>query len=88
MKVVLYNIYFQSFFKDVCDSIWSLSSSLSFDVLDCPLQVDLNADNDTICLGECTDLNVSVTGGDASTYIILGLQYFQIILDHIMFVQL
>ena len=63
-----YNIYFQSFFKDVCDSIWSLSSSLSFDVLDCPLQVDLYADNDTICLGECTDLNVSVSGGDASTY--------------------
>ena len=32
------------------------------------LQVDLNVDNDTICLGECTDLNVSVSGGDASTY--------------------
>ena len=41
---------------------------MSFDVLDCPLQVDLYADNDTICLGECTDLNVSVSGGDASTY--------------------
>ena len=63
-----YNIYFESFFKDVCDSIWSLASSLSFDVLDCPLQVDLYADHDTICLGECTDLNVSVSGGDASTY--------------------
>ena len=63
-----YNIYFESFFKDVCDSIWSLSSSLSFDVLDCPLEVDLYADSDTICLGECTDLNVSVSGGDASTY--------------------
>ena len=63
-----YNIYFESYFKDVCDSIWSLSSSLSFDVLDCPLEVDLYADSDTICLGECTDLNVFVTGGDASTY--------------------
>ncbi len=63
-----YNIYFESYFKDVCDSIWSLSSSLSFDVLDCPLEVDLYANSDTICLGECTDLNVSVSGGDASTY--------------------
>ena len=63
-----YNIYFQSFFKDVCDSIWSLSSSLSFDIIDCPISVDLYADNDTICLGDCTDLNISVAGGDASTY--------------------
>ena len=63
-----YNIYFQSFFKDVCDSIWSLSSSLSFDITDCPISVDLYADNDTICLGDCTDLNISVAGGDASTY--------------------
>ena len=63
-----YNIFFESFFKDVCDSVWSLSSSLVFDILDCPLIVDLIADQDTICLGECTDLNVSVSGGDASTY--------------------
>ena len=38
-----YNIFFQSYFKDVCDSIWSLSSSLSFDILDCPLIVDIVA---------------------------------------------
>ena len=63
-----YNIFFESFFKDVCDSIWTLSSSLSFDIIDCPLSVDLFADNDTICLGDCTDLNVTVSGGDASTY--------------------
>lgn len=63
-----YNVFFESYFKDVCDSIWSLSSSLSFDVLDCPLIVDLVSDNDTICLGNCTDLNVNVSGGDAATY--------------------
>ena len=63
-----YNIFFESYFKDVCDSVWSLSSSLSFDVLDCPLIVDLITNNDTVCLGQCTDLNVNVNGGDASTY--------------------
>ena len=63
-----YNIFFQSYFEDVCDSVWSLSSSLVFDILDCPLIVDLVTDNDTICLGDCTDLNVYVSGGDASTY--------------------
>ena len=63
-----YNVFFQSFFKDVCDSIWELSSSLIFDITDCPLSVSLLANNDTICLGECTDLNVYVSGGDASTY--------------------
>ena len=63
-----YNIFFQSYFKDVCDSIWSLSSSLSFDILDCPLIVDIVADDDTICLGDCIDLNVIVSGGDASSY--------------------
>ena len=41
---------------------------MSFDIIDCPLSVDLYADNDTICLGDCTDLNISVAGGDASTY--------------------
>ena len=63
-----YNVFFQSYFKDVCDSIWSLSSSLSFDILDCPLIVDIVAYEDTICLGDCTDLNVIVSGGDASSY--------------------
>lgn len=63
-----YIIFFQSYFKDVCDSIWSLSSSLSFDILDCPLIVDIVADDDTICLGDCTDLNAIVSGGDASSY--------------------
>ena len=63
-----YNVFFQSYFEDVCDSIWLLSSSLTFDILDCPLIVEILADDDTICLGDCTDLYVLVSGGDASSY--------------------
>lgn len=63
-----YNIYFESLFKDACDSLWDLSTSFSFDINDCPLEVSLVADDDSICLGDCTDLNVIVNGGDVSTY--------------------
>ena len=68
MKVVLIIYIFNLFLKMFVIVYGHFLHLLSFDVLDCPLQVDLNVDNDTICLGECTDLNVSVSGGDASTY--------------------
>jgi len=64
----VYTIYFQSYFIDDCDSIWNLSSSMQFVVNDCPLQVDLTADNTTICLGDCADLYVNVDGGDSTSY--------------------
>ncbi len=63
-----YNIYLESMFKDACDSLWDLSSSFSFDINDCPLEVELVADDDSICLGDCVDLNTIVNGGDATTY--------------------
>jgi len=63
-----YTISFQSYFKDACDSIWDLTSTFPFVINDCPLDVDLTADNDTICLGECADLYTNVNGGDATSY--------------------
>ena len=63
-----YNISFQSYFKDNCDSIWDLTSTFQFIINDCPLIVELIADNDTICVGECIDLSTYVSGGDATSY--------------------
>ena len=63
-----YNISFQTFFKDDCDSIWDLTSTFQFIINDCPLIVELTADNDTICIGECADLYTNVNGGDPTTY--------------------
>ena len=64
----MYSIYFESYFVDDCNNIWSLSSNIQFVVNDCPLQVDLTADNTTICLGDCAELYVNVNGGDSTTY--------------------
>ena len=48
----VYNIYLENYFPDDCGNIWNLSSNYQFVVDDCPLQVDLTADNTTICLGD------------------------------------
>jgi hypothetical protein len=63
-----YTISFQSYFQDACDSIWDLTSIFQFIINDCPLEVGLTADNDTLCVGECADLYVNVNGGDATSY--------------------
>ena len=64
----VYNIYLENYFPDDCGNIWNLSSNYQFVVDDCPLQVDLTADNTTICLGDCADLYVNVDGGDSTSY--------------------
>ena len=64
-----YNIYLQSNFLDVCDSMWTLSSSFPFSINDCPLIVDIIAlDDSTICEGDCIDLYANVSGGDSTSY--------------------
>ena len=63
-----YIISFQSYFEDACNSIWDLTSTFQFIIDDCPIILELTADNDTICLGECTDLSAFVIGGDATSY--------------------
>ena len=63
-----YTISFQSYFQDACDSMWNLTSTFQFLINDCPLEVELTADNDTICVGECADLYTNVNGGDVTSY--------------------
>ena len=65
----VYNVYLESYFLDACDSVWDLSAYTQFIINDCPLEVDLVVSPDSvICEGECVDLYVNVSGGDASTY--------------------
>ena len=64
----VYNLYLESSFSDDCGNIWNLSSTYQFVVNNCPLQVDLTANNTTICLGDCADLYVNVVGGDSTSY--------------------
>jgi len=63
-----YSIYFETYYQDPCDDIWILSASISFIINDCPLQVNLMANNDTICIGDNTDIFVQVAGGDSTSY--------------------
>ncbi len=64
----VYNISFETSYKDGCDSIWILNSNISFIINDCPLQLDLTTTNDTICFGENTDIFIQVSGGDSTSY--------------------
>jgi gliding motility-associated-like protein len=64
-----YNIVFTAILYDVCDSIWNLRDSINFVIDDCPIEVDLAADPDTICRGNCTEIEATVTGGDSTKYV-------------------
>jgi hypothetical protein len=63
-----YVINYSSFWRDQCDSIWTLMTSDTVAVNDCPLEVDLSANPDTICSGDCTNLFADASGGDFLTY--------------------
>lgn len=63
-----YIVTYSSFFRDQCDSIWTLITSDTLIVNDCPLEVDVRTLNDTICEGECTDIFAEPGGGDFLTY--------------------
>ena len=64
----IYGLTYQSFFLDQCDSLWTLTTSDSLFVLDCPLEVHLVADTLTVCEGDCTNLVAEVSGGDFTSY--------------------
>ncbi|MFK7969332.1 MAG: gliding motility-associated C-terminal domain-containing protein [Bacteroidia bacterium] len=63
-----YSLTYRSYFLDACDSLWTIVTTDSFAVRDCPLRLDLTARDDTICEGDCTELTAMVEGGDFLTY--------------------
>lgn len=64
-----YQLAFTTFYLDACDSLWELTSFANFDITDCPLAVEIEANPDTICPGECTELTAMASGGSGTGYI-------------------
>ena len=64
----LYDLSFHMTYIDECGDSWSLIPSNQIFVNDCPLELTLSSDDDTICLGECVNLYSSVSGGDSTSY--------------------
>lgn len=63
-----YRLDFEAVKYDYCDSPWALKSFVNFQLTDCPIDVELSSNRDTICEGECTWINTLITGGDPSSY--------------------
>lgn len=63
-----YDFDFTYYFVDECDNFYVLNSSATAGVNDCPLQVELEASENPICPGTCTEIEAIVTGGDPNSY--------------------
>ena len=61
-----YTLSFVSNFFDACDSLWTFNSITSFTIVDCPIIIELEAISDSICAGNCTQIEAFVNGGDGN----------------------
>jgi gliding motility-associated-like protein len=53
---------------DICDSLWTFQIPKSFNVLNCPITVDLGPPDTSICSNQCMLLNPIITGGNPANY--------------------
>ncbi|MEM6801933.1 MAG: gliding motility-associated C-terminal domain-containing protein [Bacteroidota bacterium] len=63
--------YYLSFLSphiDACGQQWELYSTDTLEVRDCPIEIELSVDRDSICIGECSLISIEVGGGDLRTY--------------------
>tara|TARA_B100000989_G_C19531714_1_gene470381 strand:+ start:2920 stop:6993 length:4074 start_codon:yes stop_codon:yes gene_type:complete len=67
-KSGLYNLNFNMSFVDECENVWQLNPRKQFYINDCPLELFITSDDDTVCQGECVNLFSNVSGGDSTTY--------------------
>jgi gliding motility-associated-like protein len=58
-----YNIDFDINFVDACDSLYSFTVDTNFTVITCDIIASVSQGDDTICSGQCTNLNLSLTTG-------------------------
>lgn len=65
---MVYDLDFIYHYADDCDNEFTLEVEGSFEVNDCPLQVEVLEESLTICEGECVDIWAEATGGDPNTY--------------------
>lgn len=63
-----YHLDYTYYYTDDCQNVFELEIDGDFVVSDCPLDVDLFLDANSICAGECTEIWAEVTGGDPNTY--------------------
>lgn len=63
-----YEVGFLRTFRDYCDSVWTTSSVDTLHIRNCPLQLSLEADRDTICIGECIQIKARASSGDLGNY--------------------
>ena len=63
-----FNIEHRHGYRDYCDSVYWLKSILNWSIINCPIKVELTANKDTICRGDCLDLLVLASGGDSTKY--------------------
>ncbi len=63
-----YQIILNADFIDACGNVWPLTAFGSFTVDACPISAEIVADdiNDTICLGECVNLQANAWDGDGN----------------------
>ncbi|HIF14747.1 MAG TPA: hypothetical protein EYQ86_05270, partial [Bacteroidetes bacterium] len=64
-----YHLQFIANIKDACDSIWTLISYDTIQISDCPLDVEIFVEEDTICPGECIDIWAEGSGGNSANYV-------------------
>lgn len=59
---------------DLCDSLWTFKVLRTFQITNCPIEVDLGPSDTIICSNSCIQLNPIVTGGNPSNYSYTWLQ--------------
>ncbi|MES2627965.1 MAG: gliding motility-associated C-terminal domain-containing protein [Bacteroidota bacterium] len=62
-----YNIVFDFVYTDICNRTYRMSISQSFNIIDCPLEVEIIG-NYTVCQGYCINLTARVRGGNPANY--------------------
>lgn len=59
-----YSFSFTNYFMDICNDLWELTAEGSFIVNDCPLAAEMVASDETVCPGDCIQLEARATGGN------------------------
>lgn len=63
-----YIVWFESGYEDLCGDVRTLQTSDTLWVDNCPLEMELRLDRDTICVGECVNIRVEPGGGNLESY--------------------
>lgn len=65
---MVYDLDFIYNYSDECDNEFTLEVEGSFEVNDCPLQVEVFEESLILCEGDCIEIWAEASGGDPNTY--------------------